>query len=90
MKPRPFPQSNRLMMPPPGMDNCDPLQTFVDVDPLEGPITISHWQMSAQELAEVNRNGGRVWVRVIAVPTPPISVDVFDPWENRDETGAPR
>lgn len=89
MKPRPFPQANRRMMPPPGMDTCDPLETFVDVA-FNEPVTISHWQMSAEELAEVNRNGGRVWVRVIAMPTPPIAVEVFDPWEGRNDDGTPR
>lgn len=55
---------------------CDPIETWVG--PAEGGQmqTISHWQMSAAELAEVNRNGGRVWVRVLAAPTPPIAVEV--------------
>ena len=80
MKPRPFPQANRTMMPPDGMEiECDPLEAYVGED-LTGSFTISHWQMSAEELAEVNRNGGCVWVRVFSAPTPPISVDVFDPW----------
>lgn len=81
MKPRPFPQSNITMNPPPGMDNCDPLQTFVGHETDGTIVTISHWQMSAEELDEVNRNGGRVWVRVVAAPTPPISVEVFNPFE---------
>lgn len=77
--PRAFPQANRRMMPPAGMENCDPLETHVTDD----GVTISHWQMSAEELAEVNRNGGRVWVRVHALPTPPIGVDVFNPIPQR-------
>ena len=77
MMPRPFPQANMRMMPPEGMDNCDPLETFVDRETHE---TISCWQMSAEELAECNRNGGRVWVRVCAAPTPPIGVQVASPF----------
>lgn len=68
------------MLPPEGADDCDPLETFVSINN-SGGDTLSHWQMSAEELAECNRNGGRVWVKVCAYPTPPIAVFVKDPFE---------
>jgi hypothetical protein len=82
VKPRPFPQANRRLLPPPGVENCDPLETFCD-----GEQVISCWQMSADELAEVNRNGGRVWVRVWSGHTsPPIAVQANDPFRVTEES----
>jgi hypothetical protein len=75
--PRPFPQANLVLFPPEGMDNCDALATYQD----ERGFILSHWQMSADELAEVNRNGGRVWVYVWSGETsPPIAVVVSEPF----------
>ena len=76
MKPRPFPQANRRLLPP-CVEDCDPLETFCQ----DGEV-ISCWQMSADELELVNRNGGRVWVRVHSGETsPPIGVQVESPFE---------
>lgn len=63
------------------METCDPLETWVGEVAGE-PVVLSCWQMSAAELEEVNRNGGRVWVRMVTnLPVPPISVDIEDPWK---------
>ena len=77
MKPRAFPQANCRLLPPPGIDNCDPLETYRAP---EGFI-LSHWQMSAEELDEVNRNGGRLWLYVWSGQSaPPVAIEVADPF----------
>lgn len=77
MIPRPFPESNMTLMPPDGMADCDLLSVFAD-----GEQCVSCWQMSADELEEVNRNGGRVWVRVYSGHTaPPIALCIHSPFE---------
>ena len=76
--PRPFPQANLRLLPPDGMKDCDPLESYRD----PAGFIISHWQMSAEELAEVNRNGGRVWVWVYSgASAPPIAIEAKNPFE---------
>jgi hypothetical protein len=80
VKPRSFPEANLTLTPAPGNEaDVDPIQVHRD---LANGCIISYWQMSAEELEEANRNGGRVWVRVYATPTsPPIAVQVASPFE---------
>lgn len=53
-----FPGSNHVFGPPKGQeDSVSSLETFVN-----GACIVSCWQLSPEELAEVNRAGGRVYL----------------------------
>jgi hypothetical protein len=44
------------------------------------PTLISCWELSDEEM-EVIKKTRRVWLRILAVHTPPVNVDVFNPFE---------
>lgn len=43
---------------------------------------VSVWQLSPEELAEVNRNGGKIFASQMGWPVPPLSLLAFDPFAN--------
>lgn len=86
MLPRTFPEANRTLHAPPGMeDTCVSMPCFVD--PKHG--TISCWQMSAEELERLNANGGRIWMRVLQFPPPAIAIGPDDPFIKPDTSLPP-
>ncbi|OJX99088.1 MAG: hypothetical protein BGP07_03245 [Rhizobiales bacterium 63-22] len=60
-----FPGSNMTLMPPGGAENIDPLHTFTN-----GVCSVSCWQLSAEEIAEVARTG-RIFLTVLSGRTQP-------------------
>lgn len=71
MIPERFPEKNKTLLPPHGMEDCEPLDIWTD-----GMFCTSRWRMSWRERISA-LVFGRVWVRVWSwKPTqPPIALD---------------
>ena len=79
-QPIPFPESNKKLAPPRGVsdDACEYLHIFTN-----GEQCISCWQLSPEEQAEFQRNGGRLYLHVWSGPTqPPVCVSPKYPFVN--------
>lgn len=83
MIPITFPHQNNVIGKPADMtdEECTGLPAFQYTDSDGRPNVLSCWQMSKEELAEVNRNGGKVWVNTLGRTVAPFSLDVMDPFE---------
>jgi hypothetical protein len=80
MKSVDFPEANRVLGAPAGMEaDCDPLNVLVGED----LSCMSVWEMDAAELTTLKVNGGRicVWVHNGNGTQPPIALTVPGPWE---------
>ena len=73
LTPVPFPEANRVLTAPPGMDNCGDLHTYTD-----GEVCISAWTAPlGARLAFLF--GGKLWLHVISGPTqPPVALEISD------------
>lgn len=75
MRPTRFPQANRTLAPPQGMDNCEPLSVYTD-----GEFCISRWKPTWRErLAMLFGRPAWLWV-VSGWTQPPVMVETRDPW----------
>ena len=75
MKPVKFPESNRCLKAPSGMENCIDLHTFTD-----GEHSISKWRLDWRDRIAVLL-GGHVWLWVVSGHTqPPVTIDIANPW----------
>lgn len=64
-----FKGHNRVLSPPPGSENVLPLPIFRN-----GKCCVSCWELTQEELAEINRTG-RVYVSIFSGKTqPPVFV----------------
>lgn len=72
-----FPEANRVLTAPDGMENCDPLQVHVTDD-----FVVSAWDLEPGELEELRRNGGRVYLYVWtqAGTQPPVALHAASPF----------
>lgn len=59
--PAPFEGANRKYVAPAGRDDIQPLHAFTN-----GKCVVSAWQLTAEEIAEINRNGGKIFVSVMS------------------------
>lgn len=68
-----FQESNAVLGPPKGMtvEQVKPLAVFKDA--VRGEF-ISCWQLTPEELVEVNKNGGIIWLSVMSAAHPPVYV----------------
>lgn len=70
MRPTHFPESNRTLTAPPGMDDCEDLPVWTD-----GTICASRWELSDEERQAI-ADGAPVWLVVHAGGThAPVSLD---------------
>lgn len=72
MKPIAFPQSNKTLLPPQGMEEeCGDLPVYTN-----GRMCVSLWELTEEEKKELAENG-RIWVFVVSGQTqPPIALSV--------------
>jgi hypothetical protein len=77
-------QTNAVFQPPDGMENCDPLPVTRAHDPDGNPCIISAWELSDDELEEVQRTK-RIWLRVAGDGMPPVSIHTDDPFVVEEE-----
>ena len=84
MKPIHFEQANTVFTAPPGMTDaeCGPLPAFVHRDDTCG-FSLSCWQLTAQEMQEINRTG-RLWLFVSDPGQPPVSIQTRDPFKEEE------
>lgn len=77
MIPTTFPQANKKLLAPKGMeDNCGTLPVYCD-----GKLCISCWNLTWKERLKLLWTGN-LWVYIISGQTqPPIALDVENPWK---------
>ena len=74
MQPVDFQERNRILLAPEGMENCIPLPVYSN-----GEFSLSVWQFTASEIAEINRTG-RMYLAVYFGDTqPPVWLTPFKP-----------
>lgn len=88
MTPKAFPQQNRIYKKPEGWedDQCGDLPTWagevaVDDRGTKVPAIISCWQLSKEEVEEIQRTG-EVWLSVTGTTLPPVAVFTQNPFPN--------
>lgn len=71
MVPASFDEANTVLNPPPSMspDECEPLNVWRGPTQ-DGPVVISCWKLTEEELEEVQRTG-RIWLWVFGETMPP-------------------
>lgn len=85
MQPVKFPQQNKVMEKPEGWsdDDCMALPVWFGPMPFgpgkETPAFVSCWQLSADDLAAINKNHV-LWLSVISNSLPPVSVLADNPF----------
>jgi hypothetical protein len=85
MHPIGFAQANHILGRPVGTTEkeCASLEVYRD-----GTYVISRWQFTDEELVELKRNGGKMYLMVQGVTMPPVCPCVMTPFaeeENKDE-----
>lgn len=83
MNPINFPESNRTYVKPDSMtdEQCGDLHVFVGVD-LDGfPMILSKWELTPEELKQVNETG-TVWLKVVDTGLSPVAVFTQSPFED--------
>jgi hypothetical protein len=82
MIPIEFPQANQVFKKPDNMtdEECYELHTFHGL--VDGPNlgTISCWQLSKEDIEEIQRTGV-IWLRVLGARLPPMAVFTENPFE---------
>lgn len=75
--PTTFPEQNWQLGKPENMtdDECAPLPCFVDDNQV-----VSCWQLSPEDLAALQVNGGKVYMGVLGRSTPPIWLQAGNPF----------
>jgi len=92
-KGEPFPQANLLLKAPTPEDAAAgtvyDLAVYKWAD-LDGrPHVISRWRLSPEELEEVNRTGGVLWLQAWGDTPPPVSIDGETPFLDDRKKRAP-
>lgn len=78
----PFAQANNILGAPKGMtqEECNSLELYRD-----GRYCISKWQFTDEEIEELKRNGGKMYLWVLGSNMQPVIVSALDPWRTLDE-----
>ena len=81
MFPVAFDEANLVLDKPPGMsrEECEPLNVYQGEMPDGGPVLISCWKLTREELEEINRTG-RVWLLVYSSTTFPVALTGIKPF----------
>lgn len=76
-----FEQANFDWGAPKGMENeCSTLPAWRGREAVTNyPVSVSCWELSKEELEEVQRTG-KIWLRVYGEGHPPVSLGTEDPW----------
>ncbi len=82
MKPVTFPEQNISLGKPEGMtdEQCGSLPAFQGHDPEGFPVIVSCWELSPEELEQVQETG-KIYLVVISPTQPPLSLRVDSPFE---------
>jgi hypothetical protein len=85
MKPINFKQQTNVLQKPENMtdEECAPLPAAV-ISLNTGPIIISCWEPSIEELEEINKNK-KVWLTLFTISHPPVDVSGFNPFITNDK-----
>lgn len=85
MMPIQFPESNFTFEKPKGMtdEQCLPLSVFKGKNPDDFPVIISKWQLSKEDLEEINKTG-TIWLQVLGEVTPPIGIFTEYPFVKKE------
>ena len=72
-----FREANCILERPKGMtaEECSSLEVYRD-----GQYVISRWQLTDEELDELKRNGGKVYLLILGATMPPACVAVKSPF----------
>lgn len=73
MIPTSFDESDAVLSKPNDMIDCEPLSIMRGDMEGVGPVVISCWKITREELDEFNRTG-RIWVCIPGVTQPPIAL----------------
>lgn len=86
MNPINFEQSNRTYVKPESMtdEQCGSLPVFVGVDTEQFPFILSKWELSDEELDQINETKA-VWLNVVSTEMPPVALFVQNPFEGSSE-----
>ena len=82
MDPIEFPEVNLALVAPKGdEDSVREMPAYTD-----GEFCISCWQMSPEEIEQLKKNDGKLWLWVWSLPTsqPPVLIDVANPFEKQE------
>ena len=73
-----FAEANSILQRPPDMTakECVSLEVFRD-----GKYVVSRWQLNDEELEELKRNGGKVYLMLLGVTQQPAAVCVKSPFK---------
>lgn len=84
MIPTSFDESNLVLNPPEGVsvEEVGVLSVCAGTDYNGGPVLVSCWKMTIEEMAEFKRSG-RVWLTVQGEAMPPVLLDCVSPFEVR-------
>ena len=84
MRPIGFDRANHILMPPPGLEDCDPLSVLQ-----HSQGVISCWEVSAEDLEDIQRTG-KIYLNVMVPPGghPPvwIATDIITSEEEAEES----
>lgn len=77
-----FNQQNLILNKPEGMQDteCSPLPVHRGLDANNYPFMVSCWQLSKEDLEEINRTG-IIWLHVVAIGHPPVLLTTENPFE---------
>ena len=72
-----FAEASGILERPPSMsaEECISLEVFRD-----GKYVVSRWQLTDEDLEELKRNGGKVYLMILGVTMPPACVGVKSPF----------
>jgi hypothetical protein len=81
MLPTTFKESNLVLGKPADMtdEECYGLPAFKGRDTAGWPVIISKWQLSKEDLEEVNKTGC-IWLAVTGESTPPVALSTESPF----------
>lgn len=86
MNPINFEQSNRTYVKPESMtdEQCGSLSVFVGVDTDQFPFILSKWELSDEELDQINETKA-VWLNVVSTEMPPVALFVQNPFVSSEK-----
>jgi hypothetical protein len=85
MQPTNFDQSNIILSPPPGMENCDSIFAYHGLDSYGDPIFITKWKLTQEEIDHL-LSGKGVYLYVWGHGLPPVSLTTENPFNERNQS----
>lgn len=77
-----FKEANKILDRPPSLtaEECLSLEVYQDK-----MFTISRWQLSDEEIEELKRNGGKVYIAMLGHAIPPHKIEVLSPFREPEK-----